>query len=41
LFITLPCANYIVTETESADALKKAEEKLISLMTAFDYENQL
>ena len=41
LFITLPCANYIVTETESADALKKAEEKLISLMSAFDYENQL
>lgn len=39
LFITLPCANYIVTETESADALKKAEEKLINLMNAFDYEN--
>ena len=41
LFITLPCANYIVTETESADALKKAEEKLINLMSTFDYENQL
>ena len=41
LFITLPCANYIVTETESVDALKKAEEKLINLMNAFDYENQL
>lgn len=41
LFITLPCANYIVTETESADALKKAEEKLINLMCTFDYENQL
>jgi hypothetical protein len=41
LFITLPCANYIVTETESVDALKKAEEKLIDLMNAFDYENQL
>ena len=41
LFITLPCANYIVTETESADALQKAEDKLIELMNAFDYENQL
>lgn len=41
LFITLPCANYTVTETESADALKKAEEKLINLMSTFDYENQL
>lgn len=41
LFITLPCSNYIVTETETADALQKAEEKLIKMMTEFDYENQL
>ena len=41
LFVTLPCSNYIVTETESADALQKAEAKLIELMNAFDYENQL
>lgn len=41
LFITLPCSNYIVTETESADALQKAEDKLIEMMYAFDYENQL
>ncbi len=41
LFITLPCANYIVTETESADALQKAEAKLVELMNTFDYENQL
>lgn len=41
LFITLPCANYIVTETESADALQKAEAKLVELMNAFDYEKQL
>lgn len=41
LFVTLPCSNYIVTETESADALQKAEERLIQLMSAFDYENQL
>lgn len=40
LFITLPCSNFIVTETESADALKKAEKKLIDMMLAFDYENQ-
>lgn len=41
LFITLPCSNYIVTETEAADAIQKAEEKLISMMMDFDYENQL
>lgn len=41
LFIALPCANYIVTESESADALQKAEEKLIAMMMAFDYENQV
>ncbi|MDD6582265.1 MAG: CRISPR-associated protein Cas7 [Bacteroidales bacterium] len=41
VFITLPCSNYIVTETESADALQKAEAKLVELMNAFDYENQL
>lgn len=40
LFITLPCSNYIVTESESADALEKAEQKLIELMTKFKYENQ-
>ena len=40
LFVTLPCANYIVTETESADALQKAEAKLIEMMNAFDFENQ-
>jgi hypothetical protein len=41
LFVTLPCSGYILTETESADALQKAEEKLVELMGAFDYENQL
>ena len=40
LFVTLPCSNYIVTEIESADALQQAEQKLINLMMAFDYENQ-
>jgi hypothetical protein len=41
LFVTLPCSNYIVTENESADALEKAEAKLIEMMEAFDYENQI
>lgn len=40
-FIALPCANYIVTEIESADALVRARQELIDRMMAFDYENQL
>lgn len=40
-FIALPCANYIVTETESADALVRSRQELIDRMMAFDYENQL
>lgn len=41
LYVTLPCSGYIVTECESADALLKAEEKLIEMMSSFDYENQI
>ena len=41
VFVTLPCSNYVVTVNESADALEKAEQKLVELMMAFDYENQL
>ena len=41
LFVTLPCAGYVVTESESADAMQKAEDRLIELMTAFDYEHQI
>ena len=41
LFVTLPCSSYIVTENESADALQKAEAKLVEMMMAFDYEKQL
>lgn len=41
VFVTLPCSNYVVTVNESADALDKAEQRLIELLTAFDYENQL
>lgn len=40
-FIALPCANYIVTETESADALVRARKELIDRMMAFNYEDQL
>ncbi len=40
-FITLPCASYVVTETESADALTLAKQELIERMMAFDYENQI
>ena len=40
-FVTLPAAGYIITKSEKVDALEKAEEKLIELMQAFDYENQL
>ncbi len=40
-FVTLPAAGYILTKKESADALEKAENRLVELMMAFDYENQL
>ncbi len=40
-YVTLPCANYIVTESECADALEKAKQDLIDRMMNFDYENQL
>lgn len=40
-FVTLPCASYVVTETESADALSKAKQELVDRMMAFDYENQI
>lgn len=41
VYVTLPCSNYIVTVNESTDAIEQAEQKLINLMLAFDYENQL
>lgn len=41
IFVT-PIANgYIAGSKGSVDALNKAEEKLIELISAFDYENQL
>lgn len=40
-FITLQAGGYIPTKGESADALKNAEEKLVELLSSFDYENQI
>ncbi|MGQ7870284.1 hypothetical protein [Sunxiuqinia sp. sy24] len=40
-FVSLAAGGYIRTKKETADALEKAEQKLIDLMRAFDYENQL
>lgn len=40
-YVALPCANYIVTESECADALEQAKQDLIDRMTNFDYEHQL
>lgn len=40
-FVTLPCAGYVVVKDEAYDALEQAEQKLIDLMMAFDYENQV
>ena len=41
LFVTLPCAGYMVTETESVNALEEAKQDLINRLSNFDYENQL
>lgn len=41
LYVTLPCAGYMVTETENATALEDAKQKLIDMMSAFDYEHQV
>lgn len=40
-FIALPCANYLVTESEDKDALDNAKRELIDRMKSFDYENQM
>lgn len=41
IFVTLPCAAYVATEIESSSAMQDAENKLIEILLAFDYENQL
>ena len=40
VFVTLPCASYVVTVNESSDALDKAELQLTNMLKVFDYENQ-
>lgn len=40
LFVTLPCASYIVTECESSSAIGDAKQNLIRRMLDFDYEHQ-
>lgn len=41
IYVSLSCSGYVVTMNESATALSDAEQKLIELMMAYDYENQL
>jgi hypothetical protein len=41
LYIALPCSNYIVTESESINALSEAKQNLIDRMKSFDFEKQL
>lgn len=41
VFVTLPCASYVVTNSESVDAMEAAEKRLVDLMRAFDYEHQI
>ncbi|MGK0365518.1 MAG: hypothetical protein ACI85O_002584 [Saprospiraceae bacterium] len=40
-FVTLPAAGYLLTTSESMDAIDQVKSKLTDLLTAFDYENQL
>ena len=40
LFVTLPCASYIITECESPSAIEDAKQNLIRRMLDFDYEHQ-
>ncbi len=40
-FISLQAGGYILTTGEQADALEKAEQRLVDLMMAFDYEKQV
>ena len=39
-FITLQAGAFIQTKGEVADALEKAEKRIIELLTAYEYENQ-
>lgn len=39
-FISIQAGGFIQTKSETTDALEKAEQKLVELMSAFDYEKQ-
>jgi hypothetical protein len=39
-FISIQAGGFIQTKSETIDALERAEQKLVALMSAFDYENQ-
>ena len=39
-FISIQAGGFIQTKSETTDALERAEQKLVDLMSAFDYENQ-
>ncbi len=41
IFVSPSCSGYVQGAVGSADAIDNAEQKLVELMTAFDYENQL
>ena len=40
IFIMPQCMGYVEGVTGSADAIEEAEKKLVSMLKAFDYENQ-
>lgn len=40
-YVSLAAGGYIRTKSETYDALDRAKQKLIDIMMAFDYENQL
>ncbi len=40
-YVSLAAGGYIRTKSETYDALEKAKQKLIDLMSSFNYENQL
>ncbi len=41
VFISTTASGYVITKSESFDAMEKAKENLIEKMKAFDYEKQL
>lgn len=41
VFVTLPAESYLLDIEGSADAIEKAEKRLIKLFNKFDYENQI